>query len=220
MKRGSDTYTHAHAHSQTHTLPPYKQQSNHVPSCDFLLKKMYRLYSKSVVFTSSSLPLLHYLHYCTSLSSLPHFITVCIYLILIKCYHHQFPHLHHCLHSLYSTPLIVLFSFYPLVHLSTTLFVIFTKLSLFPPYSQLSSYSPSLSSSISLLYFCSYDAYLFKWMKKINKTFMLASSYTSRKKTQPTESDIKQEAVFLLSMQPVQFLPAFQQRPVRVTAKS
>ena len=32
-------------------------------------------------------------------------------------------------------------------------------------------------------------------MKKINKTFMLASSYTSRKKTQPTESDIKQEAV-------------------------
>ena len=32
-------------------------------------------------------------------------------------------------------------------------------------------------------------------MKNINKTFMLASSYTSRKKTQPTESDIKQEAV-------------------------
>ena len=32
-------------------------------------------------------------------------------------------------------------------------------------------------------------------MKQINKTLMLASSYTSRKKTQPTESDIKQEAV-------------------------
>ena len=177
---------------------------------------MYRLYLKSVVFTSSSLPLLHYLHYCTSLSSLPHFITVCIYLILIKCYHHQFLHLHHCLHSLYSTQLIVFFSSFPF-------FIMFSKVSSFPYLHQvLSSYSQSLlSSTISLLYVCSYAKYLFKWMKTINKTFMLASSYTSRKKTlSQLNQTLNKRLSCLLSMQPVQFLPSFQAHPVRVTATS
>ena len=126
MKRGSDTYTHTHTH--THTLPPYKQQSNHVPSHDFL-KCIYRLYSKSVVFTSNF-----------------------IFLIFTTLLHYRlhFPHTHHCLRSHHHqfpslSPLTVFNSTHCLLFLlSTTLFIIFTKLSLFPSYSQLFSYSLSV----------------------------------------------------------------------------